>query len=55
MSKRPAGRPKTRWEDVVLEDVRRVNVRSWKNAAQNRVLLDSWIKVVENLIQGVSL
>jgi hypothetical protein len=30
MSKRPIGRPKTRWEDEVLEDIRNVNVRNWK-------------------------
>jgi hypothetical protein len=44
MSKRPIGRPKTRWEDDVLEDIRNMNVRNWKKAAQNR---DDWKKVVE--------
>jgi hypothetical protein len=44
MSKRPAGRPKLRREDDVLEDIRSMNVRNWKNVAQNR---DSWKKVVE--------
>jgi hypothetical protein len=44
MSKRPIGRPKTCWEDDVLEDIRSMNVRIWKNVAQNR---DSWEKVVE--------
>jgi len=38
MSKRPIGRPKIRWEDDVL------NVRNWKNVAQNR---DRWKKVIE--------
>jgi hypothetical protein len=36
LSKRPIGRPKMRWEDDVLEDVRSVDVRSWKKVAQNR-------------------
>ena len=27
MSKRPIGRPKTRWEDDVLEDIRSMNVQ----------------------------
>jgi hypothetical protein len=36
VSKRPTGRPKMRWEDDVFEDVRSMNVRSWKNVAQNR-------------------
>jgi len=34
-SKRPIGRPKTRWEDDVLEDIKSMNVRSWKKVVQN--------------------
>ena len=44
MSKRPIGRPKTRWEDDVLEDIRSMNVRNWKKETQDR---DSWKKAVE--------
>jgi hypothetical protein len=44
MAKRPVGRPKTRWEDGVLEDIKSMNVRNWKKVAPNR---DSWKKVVE--------
>jgi len=44
LSKRPIGRPKTRWEDDVLEDIKSINVRIWKKVAQNR---DSWKTVVE--------
>ena len=44
MYKRPIGRPKTRWEDDVLEDTKSINVSNWKKVAQNR---DSWKKVVE--------
>ena len=44
MSKRPIGRPKIRWEDDVLEDIKSMNVCNWKNVAQNR---DRWKKVVE--------
>ena len=44
MSKRPIGRPKTRWEDDVLEDIESINISNWKKEAQNR---DSWKKVVE--------
>ena len=39
MSKRPIGRPKTRWEDDVLEDIKSMNVRNCKKVVQNR---DSW-------------
>ena len=44
MPKRPIGRPKTRWEDDVLEDIKSINISNWKKVAQNR---DSWKKVVE--------
>jgi hypothetical protein len=44
MSKRPSGRPKTRWEDDVLEDIKSMN--NWKKVAQNR---DSWKKAVEQV------
>jgi len=44
MSKRPNGRPKIRWEDDVLEDIKSMNVSNWKNVAQNR---DRRKKVVE--------
>jgi hypothetical protein len=44
VSKRPIGRPKTRWEDGVLEDINSMNISSWKKAAQNR---DSWKKAVK--------
>jgi len=44
MSKRPTERPKICWEDEVLEDIKSMNVRNWKNVAQNR---DRWKKVVE--------
>ena len=44
MYKRPIGRHKIRWEINVLEDIKSMNVRNWKNVAQNR---DKWKKVVE--------
>jgi len=33
VSKRPIGRPKTRWEDDVLEDIKSINVLNWKKVA----------------------
>jgi hypothetical protein len=44
VSKGPIGRPKTRWEDDVLEDIKSIIIGNWKKVAQNR---DSWKKVVE--------
>jgi hypothetical protein len=44
MAQRPIGRPKTRWDDDVLEYIKSINVRNWKKVAQNR---DRCKKVVE--------
>jgi len=44
ISERSIGRPKIRWVDDVLEDIKSMNVRNWKKVAQNR---DRWKKVVE--------
>jgi hypothetical protein len=44
MSKRLIGRPKTRWEDDVLEATKNMNVRNRKKVTKNR---DSWKKAVE--------
>jgi hypothetical protein len=35
MSKRPLGRPKLRWEDDVSEDIKSLNLRNWRNVAQD--------------------
>ena len=43
-SKRPIGRPKTRWKDDVLEDIKSINISNWNKVEQNR---DSWKKVVQ--------
>jgi hypothetical protein len=42
--KRPIGRPKTCWEDDVLEGIKSINVRNWKKVVQNT---DNWKKVVK--------
>ena len=50
-----AGRPKTRWEDDVLEDIKSINISKWKKVAEDR---DIWKKVAEqaqNRIQVVAL
>ena len=44
MAKRPIGRPKTRWEGDVLDNIRSMKVHNWKKVAQNR---DSGKKLVE--------
>jgi hypothetical protein len=44
MSERPIGRPKLRWEDDVSEDTKSMNLRNWRNVAQER---ERWKKVIE--------
>jgi len=44
MSKSPIARPKTRWEDDVLEDTNSTDLRNLKKVVLNR---DSWKKVVQ--------
>ena len=44
MRKRQIGRPKSRLEDDVLEDIKSINITNWKKVTQNR---DRWKKVVE--------
>jgi hypothetical protein len=36
ISKRPTVRPKTPWEDGVLEDIKSINLGNWKRLAQNK-------------------
>jgi len=46
MSKRQIGRPKTCWEDGVLEDIKSIIVGNWKKIVQNR---GSWQNVAEQV------
>ena len=45
IAKRPTGRPKLRWEDDVLEDIKNMNVSYWKNVAQDR---ERWKNVAQD-------
>jgi len=47
MFKRPIGRPKTRWEVEVLEDIKHINVSNWKEVAQNRESWKKWLRKPE--------
>jgi len=35
LSRRPIGRPKTRWEDNVRKDIQKIKVPNWKTLAQD--------------------
>jgi len=43
ISRRPIGRPKTRWVDDVRKDIRKLKVPNWKTLVQDR----RWKKLVE--------
>jgi hypothetical protein len=43
ISKRPIGRPKTRWEDDVRKDIQKLKVPNWKTLVQDR----RWKELVE--------
>ena len=45
--RRQRGRPKLRWEDVVMEDARKLGERNWRNGARNR---DSWQKLLKKAL-----
>ena len=44
MTKKTTGKPKTRWEYDVSEDIKRMKVSNWKKVVQN---IESWKKVVD--------
>jgi hypothetical protein len=44
ISNRPIGRPKTRWEDDVREDIQKLKVPNWKILVQDR---RRWKELVE--------
>ena len=44
IASRSVGRPKSRWEDEVLKDVKVMNIKSWLNVVKNRRL---WKDIVE--------
>jgi hypothetical protein len=44
ISKRPTGRPKTRWEDEVKKDIQKLKVPNWRTIVQDR---RRWKELVE--------
>jgi hypothetical protein len=44
ISKGPAGRPKTRWEDDVKKDIHKLKVPNWRTLVQDR---RRWKELVE--------
>jgi hypothetical protein len=46
LTTRSKGRPKQRWEDNIIQDIRQINVKNWTACAQDRV---KWKNVVEKV------
>jgi hypothetical protein len=36
MGTRPAGRPEQRWQEDVMEDLKKLEVKTWKETAKDR-------------------
>jgi len=36
MGTRPVGKPRQRWQDYVMEDLKKLKVKNWKEAAKDR-------------------
>ena len=50
MSKRPIGRPKTRWEDYVLEDIKSINISNWEEVDRIEIVRRKWLSKPEPYI-----
>jgi len=46
ISRRPIGKPKTRWEDDVRKDIQKIKVPNWKTLAEDR---RKWKELVEKV------
>jgi hypothetical protein len=46
ISKRPIGRPKTRWEDDVRKDIQKLRAPNWKILVQDR---RRWMELVQKI------
>jgi len=36
MGTRPVGRPRQRWQEDVMEDIKKLEVKNWKETAKDR-------------------
>jgi hypothetical protein len=49
ISKRPIGRPRTRWEDDVRKDIQKLKVPNWKTLVQDRRIWKELVKKAKTL------
>jgi len=45
MGNRPVGRPEQRWQEGVMEDLKKVKIKNWKETAKDR---RTWRDLAEN-------
>ena len=45
MATRPVGRPRQRWQEDVMEDFKKLKIKTWKKAAKDR---RTWRDLAEN-------
>jgi hypothetical protein len=46
MGTRPVGRPRQRWQEDVMEDLKKLKVKNWKEAAKDRI---TWRDLAEKV------
>ena len=44
MGTRPVGRPRQRWQEDVMEDLKKVKVKNWKKTAKEEELGETWLR-----------
>jgi uncharacterized coiled-coil protein SlyX len=46
MGTRPVGRPRQRWQEDIMEELKKMKVKNWKQTAKNR---RTWRDLVEKM------
>jgi len=41
---RPVGRPRQRWQEDVMEDVKKLKLKNWKERAKDRRTGERWLR-----------
>jgi len=44
MGTRPVGRPRQRWQEDVMEGLKKLKVKNWKEMAKDRKLGETWLR-----------
>jgi len=48
MGTRPVGKPRQRWQEYVMEDLQKLKVKNWKEAAKDRSIWKDLAEKVKN-------